>query len=289
MKAITTIVSVSILVLAPSLSRAELSAEDRYFAAALETRLKTLELEKQNCGAGVRTANIQGWATQDRVERRYNSDSRGDLTSLERTQLKRAEKNVDNAVDDAVACEKRIDAARTDIRAILSNPERLRLESEKLRNELRQELLALLKDVRSASDMLSTQSLYGEFMLKMNAIGNRLQSIRYKHAIPLSRGDHKALGAPISDACNALYAVASDWKQVRLAALEVASTQGAVSRAAAWEADFFQRQFQAAQLKHADAQRRFAEHKGITLAMVQAATSVAQEDSKKEQAVTVKK
>src|SRR5437667_4678304 len=160
MKASTTIVSVSILVLAPSLSRAELSAEDRYFAAALETRLKTLELEKQNCGAGVRTANIQGWATQDRVERRYNSDSRGDLTSLERAQLKRAEKNVDNAVDDAVACEKRIDAARTDIRAILSNPERLRLESEKLRNELRQELLALLKDVRSASDMLSTQSLY---------------------------------------------------------------------------------------------------------------------------------
>jgi hypothetical protein len=277
------------MALTPSPGRAELSAEDRAFAATLEARLKALDLERQDCGAGVRAANIQGWATRDRVERRYNSDSRGDLTSLERARLKKAERDVDAAVDDALACEKRVDAERTNISAILANPARLRLENERLRNELRRELLALLTDARSASAMLGAQSGYDEFALKMGAVGNRLQSIRSTYAIPLGRGDHKALGVPISDACNALYAAAGDWKQVHLAAREVASTQAAVARAASWEADFFQRQFREAQLKHAEAQRRFAHHKGIAVAMVQAATSIAQRESTREQAVTVGK
>src|SRR5262249_21727850 len=83
---------------------------------------------------------------------------------------------------------------------------------------LRQELLVLLADVQSASAVLSAQSSYDEFMLKIGVIAKRLSSIHSKYKISLSRGDHKALGAPISDACAALYAAAGDWKQVRFAA-----------------------------------------------------------------------
>lgn len=61
MRAFATGVMVLVLALAPSAGRAELSADDRYFAAALEARLKSLELERPNCGAGVGTANMQGW------------------------------------------------------------------------------------------------------------------------------------------------------------------------------------------------------------------------------------
>ena len=285
------LVSVALLalVLTPSPGRAEQSVEDRHFAAALEARLKTLEFERQNCGQGVNAANEQAWGALDRVERRYNSDARGGYTSREKAQLAQAQKNIDSSVDDAVACEKRVETERANIRAILSNPERLRMESERLRNGLRQELLALLTDVRSASAMLGAQLSHDEFALKMSAIGNRFLSIRSKYQIPLSREDHKALGVAISDACNALYAVAGDWKQMRYAAQEVASTQAAVARAAHWEVDFFQRQLRAAQLKHAEAQRRLADHKGTALALVQGATRVAQEESKKEQAVTVRK
>lgn len=164
-----------------------------------------------------------------------------------------------------------------------SNPARPRPESERLR----QELLLLLADVRSASAVLNAQSSYDEFMLKIGRMEKRLSSIRSKYRIALSRGDHKALGAPISDACAALYAAASDWKQVRLAANEVAGAQRAVTHAAPWEVDFYQRQLQAAQVKHAEAQTRLTDHTKTTLALVQAATQ-AQEQSKK-QAVAVQR
>jgi hypothetical protein len=288
MKTTTTIALVLALALAPSSARAEQSADDRAFAVALDARLKALDIEKQNCGRGVRVANQEGWAVLDRTERRYNSDARGTLTSRERLQLEQAQSNIESAVDDALACEKRIEAERSSIKASLANPTRLHSESERLRNELRQELLALLADVRSASAVLSAQSNYDEFGLKLGAIGTRLQVIRSKYQIPLSRGDHKALGAPISDACTALYAAAGDWKQLRLAAQELAGAQAAVSRAAAWEADFFQRQLRTAQLKYADAQRRFADRRATALASIQAATRMAQGESQKERVVTVK-
>src|SRR4029453_1373776 len=105
---------------------------------------------------------------------------------------------------------------------------RPRQESERLR----QELLVLLADVRSASDVLSARSSYDDFMFRLDKIGKRLSSIRSKYQGPLNRGDHRALGAPISDACASLFASVSDWKQVRLAAGEVASAQGTVARAA---------------------------------------------------------
>jgi hypothetical protein len=164
-----------------------------------------------------------------------------------------------------------------------SNSARPRLESERLR----QELLVLLADVRSASDVLNARSSYDEFMLRLDRIGKRLSSIRSKYQGPLGRGDHKALGVPIADACTALYASASDWKHVRLAANEVASTQSAIARAAPWEVDFYQGQLRAAQVKHSEAQRRLADRTGTTLALVQAATR-AQEESKK-QAVAARK
>ena len=162
------------------------------------------------------------------------------------------------------------------------NP-RPRPETERLR----QELLVLLADVQSASAVLSAQSSYDEFMREIGRINKRLSSIRSKYRIPLSRGDHKALGAPISDACAALYAAAGDWKQVRLAANEVAGAQRAVAHAAPWEVDFYQRQLQAAQAKQAEAQRLLTDHTKTALALVQVATRV-QEESKK-QAVAVRK
>jgi hypothetical protein len=164
-----------------------------------------------------------------------------------------------------------------------ASPVRPRPESE----QLRKELLLLLADVRSASAVLSAQSSYEAFMLKIGRIEKRLSSIRSKYQMPLSRGDHKALGAPISDACAALYAAASDWKQMRLAANEVAGAQRAVAHAAQWEVDFYQRQLQAAQAKQAEAQTRLTDHTGAALALVQAATR-AQEEPKK-QAVTLQK
>jgi len=141
-------------------------------------------------------------------------------------------------------------------------------ESERLRKEL----LLLLADVRSATEVLSARSSYDGFMFRIGKIEKRVSSIRSKYQIPLSRGDHKALGAPLSDACAALYAAASDWKQVRLAANEVAGAQRAVTQAAPWEVGFYQRQLQAAQVKQADAQKRLSDHTVTALASVQAAT-----------------
>jgi len=219
MKTIMTIVLVLIAVL-PSPGRAEQSAEDIAFAAALEARLKTLELERQNCGRRLSAAARQ--QTIDSVQRRYNDSRRGGYTIREEARLDQAQSNVESAVDDTYDCVRRIESERASVKAILSNPARLRPESERLRNELRRELLALLTEVRSASAKLGAQSNYDEFVLKLGVIGNRLQSIRSKYAIPLSRGDHKALGAPISDACNALYATGGEWKRARQAAEEVA-------------------------------------------------------------------
>src|SRR5262249_13844518 len=156
-------------------------------------------------------------------------------------------------------------------------------ESERLR----QELLVLLADVRSASDILSARSSYDDFMLRLDKIGKRLSSLRSKYRGPLNRGDHRALGVPIANACASLFASASDWKQVRLAAGEVASAQGTVARAAPWEIDYYQAQLRTAQLRHAEAQKRLADHTGTTLALVQVATK-AQEESKK-QAVAARK
>jgi hypothetical protein len=92
----------------------------------------------------------------------------------------------------------------------------------------------VLADVRVASTVLNAGTSYDEFALKMGAVGNRLRTLRTKYSIPLSRGDHKALGAPISDACTALYAALGDWKQVQQSAQEVASAQTAAARAATW-------------------------------------------------------
>lgn len=286
MKTIMTIVLVLIAVL-PSPGRAEQSAEDIAFAAALEARLKTLELERQNCGRRLSAAARQQFETIDSVQRRYNDSRRGGYTLREEARLDRAQRNVESAVDDTYDCVKRIESERASVKAILSNPARLRPESERLRNELRRELLALLTDVRSASAKLGAQSNYDEFVVKLGVIGNRLQSIRSNYAIPLSRGDHKALGAPLSDACNALYATGGEWKRARQAAEEVAGTQAAVARAGSWEVEFFQRRLTVAQRNYADAQKRLADYKGTALALVQAATRVAQEDSQKERTVTV--
>jgi len=164
-----------------------------------------------------------------------------------------------------------------------SNPTRPRSESDRLR----QELLVLLADVQSASAVLSAQSSYDEFMRAIGGINRRLTSIRTKYRAPLARGEHKALGAPISDACAALYAAAGDWKQVRLAANEVAGAQRGVAHAASWEADFYQRQLQAARAKHAEAQRLLTDHTKTALALVQVA-SRAQEESKKQTAAARK-
>src|SRR4029453_10911150 len=63
----------------------------------------------------------------------------------------------------------------------------------------------VLADVRVASTVLNAGTSYDEFALKMGAVGNRLRTLRTKYSIPLSRGDHKALGAPIPAACTPLY------------------------------------------------------------------------------------
>ena len=71
-----------------------------------------------------------------------------------------------------------------------SSSARPRQESERLR----QELVVLLADVRSASDVLSARSRYDDFIFRLDKIGKRLSSIRSKYQGPLSRGDHSALG-----------------------------------------------------------------------------------------------
>jgi len=156
----------------------------------------------------------------------------------------------------------------------LAQPSASNPESERLRKEL----FLLLADVQSASAVLNARSSYDQFMQEIGRINKRLMSIRSKYRVPLSRGDHKALGEPISNACAALYAAAGDWKQVRLAAIELAGAQRAVSQAAPWEADFYQRQLQAAQVKHAEAQRLLTDHTKTALAAVHVATK-AQEES----------
>jgi len=164
-----------------------------------------------------------------------------------------------------------------------SSPAPASAESERLR----QALLLLLADVRSASAVLSARSSYDDYMVRIGKIEKRLASIRSKHQVALSHGDHKALGAPLSDACAALYAAASDWKQMRLAANEVAAAQRSVAHAASWEVDFYQRQLQDAQGKHTEAQKRLSDHTATALAFTQTAAR-AQEAAKKP-AVTVRK
>jgi hypothetical protein len=152
---------------------------------------------------------------------------------------------------------------------------------------LRQELLVLLADVRSASDVLRARSSYDEFTLRLDKIGKRLASIRSKYQGPLKRGDQMALGVPIADACGSLFASANDWKQVRFAAGQVASAQSTLARAAPWEVEYYQAQLRAAQLRHAEAQKRLADRTGTTLTLVQAATKAQQES--KQQAVAARK
>jgi len=266
MKTIATSGLVLCLALAPSVVRAEMSADDRVFATALEARLRGLDVQKQNCGRGVRIANIQAGQVLDRTERRAYGDTRGGLTSQEK---------ISSPVDDARSCERAIEAERSTIQAVLADPDRLRYESERLRVDLREELLSLLMDVRAASAVLNAQSSYEEFALRMGAIGNRLTLIRYRYHIALSRGDHRALGVPISEACNALYAAAAEWKQAHRAAREVASAQAAASRALPWHVEYFQRQVREAQLKHAQAQRRLTDNTTTALTLVHSATRVA--------------
>lgn len=216
------------LALAPSLAGAEMSADDRVFAAALESRLQALDAQKRTCIRGV-----------------------------------------------TLMCEKTIEVQRAAIQAVLADPDRLHYESERLRVALRQELLSLLMDVRAASAVLNARSSYEEFAARMGTIGNRLTLIRYRYHIALSRGDHRTLGVPVSDACIALYAAAADWKQLRRAAREVASGQAAVSQAASWQADYFQRQLREAQLKHARAHRRLADNTVAVVTLVHRATRAA--------------
>jgi hypothetical protein len=270
-------------------AHAEQSAEDRAFASALEARLRTMEFERQNCGRSLGEAVEDQFDTIDRVQRASRATPQGGTTIGEKAQIRARQRNLDSAVDSNYDCIKSLDAERASINATLADPTRLHSESERLRKELRPELLTLLADVRIASLVLNSGTSYDEFALKMGAVGNRLRTIRTKYAIPLSRGDHKALGEPISAACTALYAALGDWKQVQQAGKEVASAQTAAARAATWEADFFQRQLRTAQLKQADAQRRLTERKGIALALVQGAARVAQEDSKTERSATVRK
>ena len=85
----------------------------------------------------------------------------------------------------------------------------------------------LLAEVRAASSLLRAQSNYDQFSLKIASLRDHLEKIRSQYRIALSRGDHRALGMPISEACNALYAGAGDWKQLRLATTEVAEAQAA--------------------------------------------------------------
>ena len=158
-----------------------------------------------------------------------------------------------------------------------SNPPLPRAESDRLR----QDLLVLLEDVRAASVVLSAQSSYDDFMFKIGRIEKRLSAIRSKYRTALSRGDQKALGVPISDACAALYAAAGDWKQVRFAANEVTGAQRSLAHAAPWEVDFYQGQLRAAQVKHTEARMRLSDHTGTAVASVQAARR-AQETSKKQ-------
>jgi hypothetical protein len=228
MKTIATTGLMLCLALAPSIARAELSADDRAFATALEAQLRSLDAQKQACVRGV-----------------------------------------------TLSCERTIENTRSTIQAILADPDRLHYESERLRIELRQELLSLLMDVRAASAVLNAQSSYEEFTVRMGPIGNRLALIRYRYHIALSRGDNRALGVPVSDACTALYAAAADWKQLRRSAREIASAQAAVSQAPPWQADYFQRQLREAQLKQAQAQRRLADNTTAVVTLVHNATRAA--------------
>src|SRR5258705_13249334 len=160
-------------------------------------------------------------------------------------------------------------------RAARALPVRPRYEGVPLRVELRDALLSLFMDFRAASAVLNAQSSYEEFALRMGAIGNRLTLIRYRYHIALSRGDHRALGVPISEACNALYAAAAEWKQAHRAAREVASAQAAASRALPWHVEYFQRQVREAQLKPAQPQRRLTDKPTTRRTRVHGATPVA--------------
>lgn len=271
-------VALVILALTASPGRAEQSEEYRDLVAALETRLKALELEKFRCVQGLRAANQQAWESLDRAERRMYANPRGGLTGREEIELDQAKRTANYERDKAVDCEKKVETERANIRAILSSPERLRIENEKLQREFPRELLALLADARSASTTLRAGSSYDEFALSMGAIGSRIQSIRSQYAVPLNRGDHKALGVAISDACTTLYAAESEWKLERQAAKEVAEARARVDRATPWQAEGFEARLKKAQREHEEAQKRLADQKETALRMVQEAMRVAQED-----------
>ncbi len=268
---------------------AEQSADDRAFAAALETRLGALEIERQNCGRSLGAATENAFDTLDTVQRASRATPQGGQTIGERARVREAQRSLDSAIDGNYDCIKGVETEQASIRATLTDPARLHSENERLRNELRRELLALLSDVRIASTVLNAGTSHDEFGQKMAIVASRLRLIRSQYAIPLNRGDHRSLGAPISDACSALYAAMGDWKQARQAAQEVASSQAAAARAAAWETDFYQRQLRAALLKQADAQRRFGERRGTALALVQTATRLAQAEERTQPAISVKK
>jgi hypothetical protein len=241
----------------------------------LEARLRTLEFEKQGCGTGIETANQQAWDVLDRTERRMLGAPRGGFTSREKLQLEQAQRSVDSATDAALTCAEKIETERTRIKAILSNPERLRLESDRLRSELRQQLLVLLADAGAASTALNARTSYDAFVLRMDAIGKRLRLIRAQYAIPLSRGDHKTLTVPISGACYAMFTAVGEWKQLRQADQAVAGMQAAVARAAKWEASIYEGRLRTAQLQQTEVQKRLADQTETALALIQEATRLA--------------
>jgi hypothetical protein len=98
-----------------------------------------------------------------------------------------------------------------------------------LSEELGQRFRALLENARGVSEMLAAGP-YDGFALRVWAIAQQIQSIRAKYAVPLRNGDHKLLGAAVSEACSALYAAGADWKKEQRAAADLASAQ----KAAAW-------------------------------------------------------
>ncbi len=284
--------------LTPAVVRAEETEEYRYVTAVLKQRLTALELALIQCGTGTVSALNRGEELLDRAERRMNSDPRGDLTTKERAALTQTKRDIDDHIDAMQPCHERVRAERSKVQTTLSRPELIRAEADKVRGErqrlgegLRQQLQALLNNARGASDLILTGGgTYDAFVLRLQAVGEQIQSIKSNYALPLQFGDHKSLAGTVSNVCNALYLAGAEWKKERQAAAGLATAQENaekyrnMSHPSVMDLAYLAKSeetLRRAQQAYDQAQKRLMDQKSVVAGLVAEGAKVAKDDGAK--------
>jgi len=211
----------------------EMSADDRVFATALEARLRGLDRAK---------AKLRPRSGGSRTFKR-GSASR--LASPTRTAAaSRRRKRSSSPVDDARPARGSIEAERPRSRRCWPIRIGCAMRASGCGSILREELLSLLMDVRAAFRPSLERSVELRGVRApdwaRSETGSRSSGTEYH--IALSRGDHRAPRVPISEACNALYAAAAEWKQAHRAAGGRQARRRRAKPRAARDVEYFQRQ-----------------------------------------------